>query len=44
MLVAFGLSELRREPQAKENAVAKNIIFLADGTWNSPDQDENHDG
>ncbi len=23
--------------------MAKNIIFCADGTWNSPDQDENHD-
>lgn len=22
----------------------KNILFLADGTWNSPDQDEDHDG
>ena len=24
--------------------MAKNIIFCADGTWNSPDQDENSDG
>src|SRR6266545_5004879 len=22
----------------------KNVIFLADGTWNSPDQDEDADG
>ncbi len=24
--------------------MSKNIIFCADGTWNSSDQDENHDG
>jgi uncharacterized protein (DUF2235 family) len=24
--------------------MAKNIIFCADGTWNSPGQDENSDG
>jgi len=24
--------------------MAKNILFFADGTWNAPDQDDNHDG
>lgn len=29
--------------QRKERAMAKNIIFCADGTWNSPGQDEDND-
>src|SRR5438093_7289410 len=35
----------RTEPSTRERrgAMAKNIIFCADGTWNGPGQDEDHD-
>src|SRR6266498_1126811 len=30
-------------PCRRRGAMAKNIIFCADGTWNGPGQDEDHD-